>query len=82
MSFSLNKKNLIFKWYEEKTVNKGSNSFILTNVVPAGATLEIFDEKYGLEWSKVLHWNISGQVITLTETALTETLKFKIYCFV
>ena len=81
MSFFRNRK-LGFKWYEEKTVASGANSFTLTNTVPVGAVLKISDSKYGVEWDLTAHWTRSGQVVTLTESSLAESLTFQIWCYV
>ena len=64
--------------YEEKTINAGNNSFTLTNLVGQNDKLIITDLKYGQEWLKDIHYTRSGQVITLTEMALDETLTFRI----
>lgn len=65
-------------WTEEKTVNAGSNSFTLTNTVQSYMKLLIKDKTYVAEWLEGIHWNRNGQVITLTESALLETLTFRI----
>lgn len=71
-----------YKWKETKTVNSGSNTFTLTNSVPVGGVLKIYDQKFGIEWFSPQHWTISGSTVSLTETSLYETLTFDIYCFV
>lgn len=66
-------------WIEEKTVNAGGNSFVLTNTYdPTYMTLEIFDKEYGQRWFSTIHYTVSGQTVTLTESALLETLNFVI----
>lgn len=70
-----------YLWIEEKTINKGGNSFTLTNPHVNGQELWVRDTKYGQEWIKGLHYNVNGQVVTLTESALDETLTFKIVNF-
>jgi hypothetical protein len=67
-----------YVWIEEKTINTGSNSFTLTNSVGTGQKLIIYDKTYGVQWFETLHWTRSGQVVTLTETSLVETLTFQI----
>lgn len=82
MGFSLDNKEYIFKWYETKTVNTGSNSFTTTNTIPVGAKLRVVDCTYGLEWDSPLHYSVSGNIITFTESSFSETIKFQIWCFI
>lgn len=71
-----------FRWRESQTINSGSNSFTLTNTIPENGVLKIVDTKYGAEWSTPAHYTVSNQTVTLTESALSETLTFIIDCFV
>lgn len=67
-----------YLWVEEKTINKGGNSFTLSNQAGQNHRLMITDLKYQVEWFENMHWTKSGNVITLTESALDETLTFRI----
>jgi len=68
-----------YKWKEQKTVPSGSNSLTLTNTYTAGQELLIMDTKYSANWLNGIHWNISGQKITFTESSFTESFTFIIY---
>lgn len=63
-------------WQEEKTILSGNNSFTLTNTVEPHMTLEIYDRQYGCQWFSPENYTINGQIVTLTETALSEDLTF------
>lgn len=63
-------------WQEEKNILSGNNSFTLTNTVEPHMTLEIYDRQYGCQWFSPENYTINGQIVTLTETALSEDLTF------
>jgi hypothetical protein len=68
-----------YKWIEQKTVPLGSNTITLANTYTVDQELLIFDVNYGCKWEQGIHWNISGQTITFTETSFTQEMIFKIY---
>ena len=70
-----------YKNYEEKTINSGSNTMIISTSLTVNNRLRIVDTKYGQEWLSPTHYTLSGQTVTLTESALSEALTFQIWIF-